>query len=283
MSNFPEDRPKDRGIVKLSSALQQAPFTIVIAPISIICGVVGIAAAVLMPFWQSIIIIALLHLVIIVALWHRFPVTQRFPPIASRISLSLMIPLLFTVFLSTTLRNKYLKEYPPPSVVYVVPGVWSPAIPGRWIMIIRHCGSEPLYNVGIGFTDTDRSARLTAYGKLHGSITSEQIAQTYTSLPPFPEIDPTQQGTMFFWTPLDPDDENYSVRVMSREATFDETLKIVRKSEKWLYSIKVSDITTGKSRTIINCRDTGFPGSGERYHPVCFPHYVSEAHQSTCR
>jgi hypothetical protein len=94
MSNFPEDRPKDRGIVKLSSALQQAPFTIVIASISIICGVAGIAAAVLMPFWQSLIIIVLLNLLIIAALWHRFPVTQRFPPIESRIFLLLMIPLL---------------------------------------------------------------------------------------------------------------------------------------------------------------------------------------------
>jgi hypothetical protein len=125
MSNFPEDRPKDRGIVKLSSALQQAPFTIVIAPISIICGAAGIAAAVLMPFWQSLIIIVLLNLLIIAALWHRFPVTQRFPPIESRILLLLMIPLLFAMVLSTTLRNKYLKEYPPPSVVYVVPGAFG--------------------------------------------------------------------------------------------------------------------------------------------------------------
>jgi hypothetical protein len=73
------------------------------------------------------------------------------------------------------LRNKYFKEYPSPSVVYVVPGVWLPSPSGRWIMVIRHCGSEPLYNVAVGFMDGDRSTQMITHGKTHGTISQEEI------------------------------------------------------------------------------------------------------------
>jgi hypothetical protein len=169
------------------------------------------------------------------------------------------------------------KRYPPPSLVYVVPAVWSPTPTPEWIMIVRHCGPSSLYNVTIGFTDEDRSEQI----RRRGNTTPEEIAQTYTDLGPFSEIDPTSQGARFFWAPLNPDDENYSVRVTSRDGIFDETLKVARRSGEWLNSIKVSEINDGIERIIINCRDKRFADSEDDL-PACFPHYISAPHQGTC-
>ena len=84
------------------------------------------------------------------------------------------------------------KHYPSLSLVYVVPGVWSPSPIPRWIMLVRHCGPSPLYNVGVGFTDQDRSEQI----KTRGRTTPEELAQTHTNLGPFSEVDPNSQGAI---------------------------------------------------------------------------------------
>jgi hypothetical protein len=187
-----------------------------------------------------------------------------------------MIMVLLLLVLCTPLGDKYSKEHPLQRVVYVVPGIWLLSPSARWIMMIRHCGPDPLYNVALMFTDEDRGNQIAS----RGIATPEDINETHASLT-FPEIDPTQGGGSFFWAPINPDDENYNVRIASRDSMFDETLKIVRVSRMWLNRIKVSEVTTGKE--IINCRDTGYPDSTAEYLPVCFPHYISEPHQNVCR
>jgi hypothetical protein len=179
------------------------------------------------------------------------------------------------------MTTKYFKEYPPPSIVYVVPGFWSPSPVARWFMMIQHCGADPLFNVQIIFDDGDRRTQIST----HNTVTPSDIAESSVTLR-FDEIDPIQAGQqakLFPWTPVNPDDEHYSVRIISRSAAFDETLQIAHRSGRWLYRIKVSDITNGRRHTIINCRDAGFPEPITKNLPVCFPHYVSDPHQATCR
>jgi hypothetical protein len=275
-------------ISKSFQALQHVPFNIVNSLISILVMLIGIASAIIFPFWLSIIIISLILALIIITLWLKFPVLKfpvlkRLPAPVSRMLLSLAIIGIPMVILWAPMTNKYLKEYPPPSVVYVVPGFWSPSPSGRWRMMIRHCGSEPLYNVSVGFTDADRVAQMQEYGRTHGSIRPEDVAQIFYPPLNFPEIDPTQPEGMFWWTPLNPGDEHYRVSVVSRDGVFDETLQIARRSGKYFYRIKVSKMTNERRHTIINCRDEGFPEPITKHLPACFPHYVADPHQATCR
>jgi hypothetical protein len=131
-------------------------------------------------------------------------------------------------------------------------------------MMIRHCGPEPVYNAGFGFIDVDRRNQVIEHAKITGRLNEQEDAQTYTSVGPLAEIDPTSQIPPFFWTPLRPDDEQYAIRIVSRDRILDETLKIVRRAGKWFDRIKVTDITTGGTpQTIINCSDAGFliPGT----------------------
>lgn len=168
------------------------------------------------------------------------------------------------------------RQHPPMSIAYVVPAIWSPTPLGKWFMMIQHCGTEPVYNVDIIFIDEDRAKQIST----RGTVTPAEIANEQVTLH-FDEIDPTQGGwaKLFPWTPLNADEEHYSARIVSRYATFDETLQIVRVSQKWRYKMKVSDVT--RSRPIIDCQDAGFPEPPVNPRPVCFPRYVSE-HQGVC-
>jgi hypothetical protein len=174
-------------------------------------------------------------------------------------------------------KSKYLKEHPTPSVVYVVPSFWSPSPSASWLMKIRHCGPDSVYNVEVIFTDADRAKQIAT----RGSATPAVIAATLVSLE-YPEIDPTQGGwaEQFPWSPLDPDHEHYTAKIKTRDKLFDETLQIERVAAKWLYRIKIFDPAT--TQRILDCRDPGFPESPVEPLPVCFPHYVSGSHQDRC-
>jgi hypothetical protein len=176
------------------------------------------------------------------------------------------------------MHNKYSGEFPSPSTVYVTPGVWLSSPVAEWIMVIHHCGPAPLYNIGVYFADDDRKRAMAG----RSTVTPEEIAETETSLH-FPEIDPTQNGPMFTWRPLDQAHGNYTIRIQSRDSIFDESLKIQRIDEKWHYSVTVADVTKSQPLKVLDCRDRGFTASSTGEHvPACFPDYVVPAHRDSC-
>ncbi|HTJ08862.1 MAG TPA: hypothetical protein VL393_04165 [Candidatus Binataceae bacterium] len=159
-----------------------------------------------------------------------------------------------------------------PSFVYVIPGFWSSSPAPRWDMLVRLYGSQPVRNVELVFTDEDKSSANTRQESAMTGQTDEASA-TYR----LAELDPTQGfwAAQFPWNPQAPAHEHYHATITSHEGKFGETLKIERINDKWLYEIKVVSLQT--RRTVISCRDAGFPG----WHlwpfaPGCFPNYVTE-------
>jgi hypothetical protein len=155
MATDPEDGPPSgafkRLLIKVTAIIKligQPSFETFAAIIGIVAAVWGTA------FWLCLIIVAVLSLFIIVRLWSRFPVVARF----STISRGLWALLVITVS-AAILWPKYLKEHPPPSIVYVVPGFWSPSPVARWFVMIQHCGADPLYNPLIPTADRIQSFR----------------------------------------------------------------------------------------------------------------------------
>ena len=74
-----------------------------------------------------------------------------------------------------------------PSLVYVIPGFWSTSPVPKWLMLVRHYGPQPAYNIELVFMDEDKR-RATA-GKR--SVTPEQIA-AMTATFHLTELDPTE-------------------------------------------------------------------------------------------
>jgi hypothetical protein len=264
----------------LTHGLQQVPLTAVTSSIGIISAMISITAAVLVPFWWSLTIIVIMGVFILAFLWPRFPVANQSRPTVLRALCSSILMVLTVLLLWIPMKTKYLKEHPPPSIVFVVPGFWSPSPVGRWFMMIQHCGLDPLYNLQIIFDDTDRKNQIST----HDPATPSEIAESSVTLE-FNEIDPiqVQPAKLFPWTPVNPDLEHYSVRIISRSAAFDETLEIARVSEKWRYRIKISDVTTSQhtQQPIIDCQDAEFPESSGKGRPMCFPYYVAQP-QNVC-
>jgi hypothetical protein len=130
--------------------IRQQPFETLAAIIGIVVAVWGTA------FWLCLVIVAALSLFIVVRLWCRFPVVARFPTTSRSLWALLVI-----TFPAAILWTKYLKENPSPSLVYIVPGFWSPSPIARWFMMIQHCGPDPLFNVQIIFDDGDRKDRIS--------------------------------------------------------------------------------------------------------------------------
>lgn len=260
-------------------AFQHVPFATVIPFFSILAVLISITSALLLGFWWSLIIVLLMIAVIVIVLWRRLPVVWRLPPAVSRVSCALGIIVLAVAVLWSPMRAKYLKEYPPPSVVYVTPGVWLSLPVPQWRMVVNHCGPAPLYNVVVYFQDLDRTQAFAG----RPTITPNDIAASEIDLGPFPEIDPTQSGPMFNWSPLNPDHENYTVGIGSRDSVFDESLQIERVTGKWYFRMTVSDVTASRHIKIIDCRDAGFSVSPTEEHlPACFPQYVAGEHWNSC-
>jgi hypothetical protein len=158
------------------------------------------------------------------------------------------------------------------SFVYVIPGFWSPSPVPRWLMLVRHYGPQPVYNIELVFMDEDK--RRAAAGKR--SVTSEQIA-AMTATFHLTELDPTENfwATQFPWSPAVLAHQHFSVVATSREGRFGETLNIEQIHGKWLYEMTIVNLRT--QQVITKCRDAGFP----EWHlwpftPGCFPNYVTE-------
>ena len=240
----------------------------------VIAIMITVAAA---PFWWCLVSVSILILLGVGSLWTRFPAVAQFPRLSRSLWASLVV-VLCAAILWTPIRTKYAEEYPARSAVYVVPEVWSPSPVARWFMIIRHCGPAPLYHVAIDFGDADRRRKMAG----RPPIDPQEFATSGMSLQ-FPEIDPTENGPMFAWTPLSPDREDYIIRIVSRDAIVDESLQIQRAGENWHYRITVSDVTKSQAVKILNCRDPGFTApSTDTQLPACFPHYVAGAHRDSC-
>jgi hypothetical protein len=159
-----------------------------------------------------------------------------------------------------------------PSLVYVMPGFWSPSPVPKWLMLVRHYGPHPVYNIELVLMDEDK--RRTVAGQR--SATPEQIA-AMTATFHLPEMDPTENfwATQFPWSPAVPAHEHFSVVVTSREGRFGETLNIEQIRGKWFYEMTITNLRT--LQLVTKCRDAGFPGW--RLWPFtsrCFPNYVTE-------
>jgi hypothetical protein len=140
-----------------------------------------------------------------------------------------------------------------PSLVYVVPGFWSPSPVPRWLMLVRHYGPQPVYNIELVFMDEDK--RRAAAG--NKSMTPEQTA-AMTATFHLTELDPTENfwATQFPWSPALPAHEHFSVVATSREGRFGETLTIEQTHGKWLYEMTIVNLRT--QQIITKCRDVEF-------------------------
>lgn len=98
--------------------------------------------------------------------------TRTLSPI-KRIVLSIGASALLIAMVWNPLRKQYSDEHLPPSFVYVVPGIWSPAPTPQMFMMIRHYGPESVYNVELIFDDLDRRKVLAQ----QSTVTPEEIAQ----------------------------------------------------------------------------------------------------------
>jgi energy-coupling factor transporter transmembrane protein EcfT len=260
--------------------LQQAPITTLPVVIGICGALTGMTVAVIAPFWWSLIVVGIFVVLEIVVLWFRVPVIERIPAAMSRILWAILIAVAVSAFLWVPMNNKYEKEYPPRSIAYVVPGFWSPAPSPGWFMAIKHCGPEAVYNVEIRFTDEDRRKRI----ETRGTATPAEIIESAITLH-FEEIDQTEGGSakLFPWTPLNADEETYTIRIVSRRSVVDESLRIQRVEGKWHYEMTISDPTKTPPVKVIDCRDPGFTAPSTSEHlPACFPRYVSGEHLGSC-
>jgi hypothetical protein len=157
-----------------------------------------------------------------------------------------------------------------PSFVYVVPGVWSPAPTPSWIMLVKHGGPYPVFNIELLFVDKDRQASL----RKKGSLTPND-AESMDKTLHFSEIDRVEGvwAKMFFWSPLNPGNEHYEVVVASREGAFYENLGVKRtETGKWQYEMKV--VNRSSRAVLIDCQDPEFSGPPLTRLPACFPRYV---------
>jgi hypothetical protein len=265
-------------IQRTIGAIQRAPVPIVAIAIGIAGALIGISNSALISFLWSIIIVTTALILLLVVLWFKFPVGRRLPATPVRTFWSFLIVAIATAALWTPMHSKYKRDYPPPSIVYINPGVWSASPVPKWIMIVDHCGPEPLFNISIHFSDDDRTRSFAG----RPSITPEEIADAQMNLH-LQELDPTQGGPMFAWTPVNPDQESYTIRIGSRGLLLDQSLKIIRAEGKWYYRITVTDVTGSHHTKIIDCRDAGFPASSvDRSLPACFPRYVAGEHWTSC-
>jgi hypothetical protein len=187
-------------------------------------------------FWWRFVVL-LLFLILMMDLSIRSTrAISRFPSPYSRVLLSISVFVVIIATLWTPMRKQYLAEHMPPNFVYVIPGFWSPSPKPEWFMMIRHYGPEPVYKVELLFVDQDRAHALAN----RKSITPDEISQEQRTLD-FDEIDPTEAvwAKLFSCIPLDPDHEEFSIALTSRNGRFSETLKIERVQSKWTYAMRV--------------------------------------------
>jgi hypothetical protein len=258
--------------------IQSRPFPQIIIVAGILAAFIGISAAASLPLIWSVLIVLILVALILTALWFKFPTGQRIPPLLARAFWSVVIVGFVVIVLWNPMRTKYLREYPPPSIVYISPGVWLMGPTPEWRMIVDHCGPEPLYNISVAFSDDTRTNAFAG----RSSITHQEIIDSETSFR-IAEIDPTQAGPAFSWAPLIPEHESYTIRIDARGLVIDQNLRIERVDDKWQYRMTVTDITGGRAAKIINCRDPEFPASpGDAKLPACFPRYTAGEHWGSC-
>lgn len=155
-----------------------------------------------------------------------------------------------------------------PSFLYIAPAVWSED--GKWDFMIRHSGPDPVYNAEMVFADVYKRKQATASGQ---SLSINDLYQTFH----FNEIDPVESvwAKQFFWVPVNPDDEEYSVNTTSREGHFTEEIRITAENRKnWQIAMKVTDEQTHAIR--LHCRDPKFPVSPEfpKGLPKCLPDFI---------
>jgi hypothetical protein len=239
-----------------------------------VVGIIGAALPQITFWWRLPLLIVVAACIVDLCLStpFRLRLTSSVRVVMSLVALSAFVGRMWT-----PMREQYLDEHLLPSFVFVTPGFWSPASEPRWYFVINHFGPKPAYNSELSFLDLDRAAQIAS----QGSVSPQQLAQEEITLL-YPEVDPSTGGNakLFLWAPLIPDHEHYSVRIVSREGTFDETLQIERVAGQWLYRIRVLDLST--PQTMIDCRDPGFPEKAAVALPKCFPQYVTE-HQGDAR
>src|ERR1700730_12957521 len=178
MTTHPEDGPPTGTLMRLLTKLKVPLNWIGEQPLSAVATVIGIVVAVATsPFWLCLVIVFLLTLFTIRLVWFHFPVAARFPTI-SRGLWTLFLIICLSAATWRPIRDKYIEEYPARSIVYVVPGFWSPSPVARWFMMIQHCGPDPLYNVQIIFQDGDRINQIST----HTTATPSEIAESSVTL-----------------------------------------------------------------------------------------------------
>ncbi len=153
-----------------------------------------------------------------------------------------------------------------PSFVFVKPGIWLED--GRWVMVMEHGGTRPVYNIEAVFSDQDRLAAFRANPSDLILISGADLKLRFDELDPNGAI----SARSFTWPPLNADHEHYSVDISTRDMRMVETLNIERVGGKWDYAVKLTDDT---NRIVLFCRDADFPISTEWPAALspCFPDF----------
>ncbi len=228
-----------------------------------IIGIVGVVLPKVTFPWR--ILCVLIVLTPLIDLIFHHPHTRRFSP-GLRLAASGLVISLSVSALWHPLERQYLEEYAPPSFIYLVPGIWSPSPTPRWLMIIQHFGSQPVFNSELTFVDSDRGKAIAH----KGTATPQDIEEEQLILR-LAEIDPPhgEWAKHFWWSPLDPDHEHYVTGIATRDGQYHEDLDVERIEGAWQFKIAITDVSTHEK--IIDCQDF----SADPAHlPKCFPDYT---------
>ena len=158
-----------------------------------------------------------------------------------------------------------------PPYVFVAPGVVLNGY--TWLFIVNHRGRGSVFNVKIWFEDMDlRNAGVHD----HNPVLLERSAQMFE----FPEVGGNEMfATRFLWKPPTLEHNHFEMRITARDGlTLNESVLIERVEGNYQYAIALDDL--GGSRSLLLCRDPGFPiqkfQPQSRTLPSCFPGVVKK-------
>jgi hypothetical protein len=157
-----------------------------------------------------------------------------------------------------------------PSFMFVLGSPLGDNDSPRWVMLLRHYGSGPAYNCESVFSDLDRDniahtwlVDHPGYSFAPPSLVGNSSAYSHLS-----ELDATAWPPhVFYWSPIDPDNQHYSVGINCRDGEFQESWEVRRIDGLLRTSIRLSRVTqmgTGKTPkvdTLFKCVDPQFSSS----------------------
>lgn len=144
---------------------------------------------------------------------------------------------------------------PQPSFAFVTPGVVLKQQGGdRWLMVVNHRGSEPVFNVDIELTDVPRQEAAKRANDANGVAASSAVIH-------FPEIDQDGRGKVFApqfpWKPFDWRHQHYVFNIATRGGQFSEDVYVERSERGWPSAMRVVDAEN--NRVVLTCRDADLP------------------------